>query len=71
MEILHLKMGDSKKNNGVFVRMTPDEALLLIGSLASQMVHHDPNGQRQEFYAKDGIYFTIAVHDHLSSDKES
>ena len=66
MEILHLKMGDSKKNNGVFVRMTPDEALLLIESLAAQMVHRDPNGHRQEFYSDNGIYFTIAVHENLS-----
>lgn len=62
MEVIKLKMGGSKKNNGLFIRVTSGEALLLIESLAAQLVRNDPNGQRQEFFADDGTYVTIAAH---------
>ena len=65
MEIVRMKMGQTKKVDGLFIRILPDEALMLIESLAAQMVRKDPNSERQEFYAKDGTYFTIAVHQSL------
>ena len=67
MQILKVKMGESKKSNGLFLRMSHDEALMLIESLAAQMVRNDPNSERQEFYAEDGTFFTIAVHKRLPS----
>ena len=65
MEIIKMKMDDSKKYNGLFVRVTYDEALMLIQSLAAQMFQGNPNNERQEFVADDGTFFTVAAHKHL------
>ncbi len=70
MEIIRMKMNEAKKENGFFVRMLPDEALMLIESLSAQMVRRNPNSERQEFYSRDGTFFTIAVHESLPSLKE-
>ena len=49
-----------------FVNVSSKEALLIIKTLAAQMVSGDNNTNRQEFYKrskKDAAYFTIAVVD--------
>lgn len=68
MEIVSLNMQGSKEVNGFFIRVLPDEALMLIESLAAQMRKMDPNSERAEFYANDGTYFTIGVHQKLPSN---
>ena len=60
-----MKMDDSKKYNGLFIRVNYDEALMLIQSLAAQMFQGNPNNERQEFVADDGTFFTVAVHKQL------
>ena len=65
MEIIKVKMGESKTANGLFIRVLSDEALMLIESLAAQLVTKNPNRERQEFYTNDGTFFTIAVHEIL------
>jgi hypothetical protein len=48
--------------NGLFVRVTQEEALRLIQSLAEQLVKNNPNDGRLESYPKgDFDYFTIGV----------
>jgi hypothetical protein len=58
MKITKLK---NQSFEGFFVHITKEEALKLISSLSLQMLDNDSNRNREEFYADDGKYLTIAV----------
>jgi len=49
---------------GQMVRVSPSEAILIIGSLCSQMrTGRPPDGSsREEFRTTDGEYFSLSVH---------
>jgi hypothetical protein len=44
-----------------FIKITQDEALALIKSLANQLVKNDSNSERLESYTDKGEYFSIFV----------
>ena len=58
MEIVHIK---EKTNNGVFVRVSPTEALEIIQSLSSQLIAGNSVSGRKKSYTKKQEYFSIAV----------
>ena len=71
MEIIRMKMEPGqKKDTGLFIRVIPDEALKLIQSLSAQLLYKNPNNEREEFYANDGTYFTIGVHQYLRGNQK-
>ena len=52
------------KKDSYILRTTPEEALTLIESLATQINDGDPNVHRHEFSNGKGFeYFSIAVHE--------
>ena len=65
MQIQRFKDG---KTYSFMVRVTEDEALALIVSLATQLKKRSPNVGRLESYTKDGQYFSIAVHPEKAED---
>lgn len=58
----------SDKHKLVFVRLTKDEALSMIRSLANQILHNDPNHDRAE-YVWDKYEFSVAVMPEKENDK--
>lgn len=45
----------------IFIRMTRDEALKTIESLATQLYSNNPNTGRFEHFSDEGIEFSISV----------
>ncbi len=60
---MHITKWDNPEVTGVLVRVTTQEAIRLIRSLAHQIEKNDPEYGRAEFYTKDGEYFSVAVAD--------
>jgi hypothetical protein len=50
---------------GMLIRVSRDEAIMIIESLASQLRKKDPNSGRMEFFDIEGDYFSIAVHEEI------
>ena len=62
MELSELKKNNGKgKRVGYMLEVNKKEALLIIKSLAAQLVSGNPNTQREEFSEKNYNYFSIAV----------
>lgn len=61
MEVEIIKSARTSQKNIVYVRVSKDEALMLVKSLCSQMLDGNPNSGRLEQHAADGTYFTIVV----------
>lgn len=60
-----------KLNDGiVFVHLSEEEALALIGSLSSQITLRSENIGRVESRTRDGNYFSIAVSDYKYTKEE-
>ncbi len=62
MELCELKRNNDKsKRAGYMLKINNKEALLIIKSLAAQLVSGNPNTQREEFAEKNYHYFSIAI----------
>jgi len=60
-----------KLNNGIiFVHLSEEEAVTLIGSLSSQITMRNENIGRVESRTKDGTYFSVAVSDYKYTKEE-
>jgi hypothetical protein len=51
-----------RKTDSYMLRVSTNEALALISSLAQQVLNKDPNTNRLESYTVNGEYFSISVH---------
>ncbi len=58
-----MKITRIKERKMLFIDVSKKEALVIIKSLTSQMVAESPNVGREETYAEDGTYVSIAVTD--------
>jgi hypothetical protein len=65
MELIQLRKDGNKraKLDGYMLRVTSQEAMSLIISLAHQIEDKNPNGNRREYAGKGIDYFSISVHD--------
>ena len=63
MELIQLRKTGKKraKIEGYLLRVTPQEVVSLIISLAHQIEDKDPNGNRREYAGVGVDYFSISV----------
>lgn len=61
MYINKVKKDDKTNHDIFFVHVNRKEAIMLLHSLTSQIMHNNPNYDRLETFTEDGEYFSIAV----------
>ena len=62
MKIIQMVPEGKRKPDGFMISVTTEEAYKLIASLAHQLSDESANAcGREEFFAEDGLYFSIAV----------